>query len=272
MGTALAGRTIVMSGGSRGIGLAILVAAAREGANSVILAKTDSPDPRLPGTVHTAVEEIEAAGGKAVGVIGDVRVEEDVQRAVETAVSSFGGVDICVNNASALNLSSTEELPMKRFDLMQQINARGTFLLTKTCAPHLKASGHGQILTLSPPLNLAPRWLGAHPAYMLSKYGMTLLTLGFAAEFEADGVTANCLWPRTTIATAAILNLIPDAAEASRTPEIMGDAALAILTGPRRNGETLIDDEVLAAAGVTDLSKYGAGPDFALDIFVDPTD
>ncbi len=270
MGTALAGRTIVMSGGSRGIGLAILVAAAREGANAVILAKTDNPDPRLPGTVHTAVEEIEAAGGKAVGVIGDVRVEEDVERAVDAAVSTFGGVDICVNNASALNLSSTEELPMKRFDLMQQINARGTFLLTKTCVPHLKKSGHGQILTLSPPLNLAPQWLGAHPAYMLSKYGMTLLTLGFAAEFAGDGVTANCLWPRTTIATAAIINLIPDAAEASRTPEIMGDAAVAVFTGPRRSGETLIDDDVLASAGVTDLSKYGAGPDFALDIFVDP--
>ena len=279
MGTALAGRTIVMSGGSRGIGLAILVAAAREGANAVILAKTDSPDPRLPGTVHTAVSEIEAAGGssgaRAVGVIGDVRVEEDVQRAVDMAVSTFGGVDICVNNASALNLSSTEELPMKRFDLMQQINARGTFLLTKTCVPHLKKSGHGQILTLSPPLNLAPKWLGAHPAYMLSKYGMTLLTLGFAAEFAGDGVTANCLWPRTTIATAAILNLIPDAAEASRAPEIMGDAAVVLFkehsfTGPRRSGETLIDDDVLAAAGVTDLSKYGAGPDFALDLFVDP--
>ena len=272
MGTALAGRTIVMSGGSRGIGLAILVAAAREGANAVILAKTDEPDPRLPGTIHTAVAEIEAAGGKAVGVVGDVRVEEDVQRAVDTAVSTFGGVDICVNNASALNLSGTEDLPIKRFDLMQQINARGTFLLSKTCVPHLKKSGHGQILTLSPPLNLSPRWLGAHPAYMLSKYGMTLLTLGFAAEFESHGVTANCLWPRTTIATAAILNLIPEAAEASRSPEIMGDAAVAILTGPRRSGECLIDDEVLAAAGVSDLSKYGAGPDFALDIFVDPVD
>lgn len=271
MGTALAGRTIVMSGGSRGIGLAILVAAAREGANAVILAKTDNPDPRLPGTIHTAVAEIEAAGGKAVGVVGDVRVEEDVQRAVDTAVSTFGGVDICVNNASALNLTGTEELPMKRFDLMQQINSRGTFLLTKTCAPHLKKSGAGQIITLSPPINLDPKWLGAHPAYTLSKYGMTLLTLGFAAEFAADGVTANCLWPRTTIATAAVINLIPGAAEASRTPEIMGDAAVAILTGPRRTGECFIDDAVLAEAGVTDFSKYGEG-DFALDIFVDPVD
>jgi citronellol/citronellal dehydrogenase len=277
MGTALAGRTIVMSGGSRGIGLAILVAAAREGANAVFLAKTDSPDPRLPGTVHTAVAEIEAAGGKAVGVIGDVRNSDDVQRAVDAAVSTFGGVDVCVNNASALNLSGTEELPVKRFDLMQQINARGTFVLTKACVPHLKKSGSGQILTLSPPINLAPRWLGPHPAYTLSKYGMTLLTLGFAAEFSDYGLTANCLWPRTTIATAAVINLIPDAAGASRTPEIMGDAAVVLLkehslTGPRRTGECLIDDEALAAAGVTDLSKYGEGPDFALDLFVDPVD
>jgi NAD(P)-dependent dehydrogenase (short-subunit alcohol dehydrogenase family) len=271
----LAGRTIVMSGGSRGIGLAILVAAAREGANAVLLAKTDNPDPRLPGTIHTAVAEIEAAGGKAVGVVGDVRVEEDVARAVETAVSTFGGVDICVNNASALNLSGTEELPVKRFDLMQQINSRGTFLLTKACVPHLKKSGSGQILTLSPPINLDPKWLGPHPAYTLSKYGMTLLTLGFAAEFAADGVTANCLWPKTTIATAAVINLIPGAAEASRTPEIMGDAALALLTksGPAssRTGECLIDEDVLRAAGVTDFSTYGTG-DLALDLFVDPTD
>ncbi len=273
MGTApsqkLAGRTLVMSGGSRGIGLAILVAAAREGANTVFLAKTDQPDPRLPGTVHTAVAEIEAAGGKAVAVVGDVRNEEDVQRAVDTAVETFGGIDICVNNASALNLTGTEELPVKRFDLMQQINTRGTFVLTKACIPHLKRSDAAQILTLSPPISLAPHWLGPHPAYTLSKYGMTLLTLGFAAEFESDGIAANCLWPRTTIATAAVINLIPDAANASRSPEIMGDAAVAIFTGPRRSGECLIDDDVLAAAGVTDLSKYGAGPDFAPDLFVD---
>ncbi|WP_019877515.1 SDR family oxidoreductase [Sporichthya polymorpha] len=273
MGTApsqkLAGRTLVMSGGSRGIGLAILVAAAREGANTVFLAKTDQPDPRLPGTVHTAVAEIEAAGGKAVAVVGDVRNEEDVQRAVDTAVETFGGIDICVNNASALNLTGTEELPVKRFDLMQQINTRGTFVLTKACIPHLKRSDAAQILTLSPPISLAPHWLGPHPAYTLSKYGMTLLTLGFAAEFESDGIAANCLWPRTTIATAAVINLIPDAANASRSPEIMGDAAVAIFTGPWRSGECLIDDDVLAAAGVTDLSKYGAGPDFAPDLFVD---
>ncbi|MGQ0631392.1 MAG: SDR family oxidoreductase [Sporichthyaceae bacterium] len=272
MGNALAGRTMVMSGGSRGIGLAILLAAAREGANAVLLAKTDQVDPRLPGTVHTAVAEIEAAGGKAVAVVGDVRNEDDVQRAVDTAVTTFGGVDICVNNASALNLSGTEDLAPKRFDLMQQINARGTFVLSRACAPHLRKSGEGQILTLSPPLNLSPRWLGAHPGYMLSKYGMTLLTLGFAAEFAESGVTANCLWPRTTIATAAVLNLIPGAAESSRSPEIMGDAALAILTANphRRSGETLIDDEVLAAAGVTDLSCYGAG-EHTLDIFIDPS-
>jgi NAD(P)-dependent dehydrogenase (short-subunit alcohol dehydrogenase family) len=271
MGTALAGRTIVMSGGSRGIGLAILVAAAREGANAVLLAKTDQPDPRLPGTVHTAVADIEAAGGRAVGVIGDVRVEEDVHRAVETAVSTFGGVDIVVNNASALNLSGTADLPVKRFDLMQQINARGTFLLTQAALPHLKKSGSGQILTLSPPIKLDPKWLGPHPAYTLSKYGMTLLTLGFAAEFADDGITANCLWPKTTIATAAVINLIPDAADASRSPEIMGDAAVAILTGPRRTGECLIDEAVLRATGVSDFSQYGTG-DHVLDLFVDPED
>jgi NAD(P)-dependent dehydrogenase (short-subunit alcohol dehydrogenase family) len=270
MSRALAGKTIVMSGGSRGIGLAILVAAAREGANAVILAKTDEPDPRLPGTVHTAVGEIQKAGGDAVAVVGDVRFEDDVQRAVDTAVSTFGGIDICVNNASAVNLSNTEDLPLKRFDLMQQVNARGTFLLSRACVPHLRKSGEGQILTLSPPLNMSPYWLGLHTGYTLSKYGMSLLTMGFAAEFAGDGITANCLWPRTTILTAAVVNVIPHTKDNSRTPEIMGDAAVEIFTGPKRTGECLIDEDVLAAAGMTDFSRYGAGDDFALDIFVDP--
>jgi NAD(P)-dependent dehydrogenase (short-subunit alcohol dehydrogenase family) len=263
-----------MSGGSRGIGLAILVAAAREGANTVFLAKTDTPDPRLPGTVHTAVDEIEKAGGSAVAVVGDVRNEEDVERAVSTAVDRFGGVDICVNNASAISRQGTEELTVKRFDLMQAVNSRGTFLLIRACLPHLKASEHAHVLTLSPPINLASRWLGAHPAYTLSKYGMNLLTLGVAAEYADQGVAANCLWPQTTIATAAVINLLGGNALASRsrTPQIMADAAVAVLSRPprERTGETLIDVDVLAEAGVTDLSRYGGGDEPELDIFVDP--
>jgi citronellol/citronellal dehydrogenase len=273
MTSALHGRTVVMSGGSRGIGLAVLIAAARQGANAVLLAKTDSPDPRLPGTVHTAVEQIEAVGGKAVAVVGDVRVEDDVDRAVRTAVETFGGVDICVNNASAIALAGTEALPVKRFDLMQSINSRGTFLLTRACLPHLRRSDHAHVLTFSPPLNLAPRWLGAHPGYTLSKYGMTLLTLGWAAEYADAGVAANCLWPRTTIATAAVLNLFEGAAERARTPEIMADAAVEVLSRPpsERTGQTLIDEEVLAAAGTTDFSRYGGGDDPGLDLYVDPS-
>jgi NAD(P)-dependent dehydrogenase (short-subunit alcohol dehydrogenase family) len=268
----LEGRTIVMSGGSRGIGLSILLAAAREGANAVLLAKTDTPDPRLPGTVHTAVEEIRTAGGQAVAVVGDVRVEADVARAAATAVESFGGIDIVVNNASALNMAGTEALPAKRFDLMQQINARGTFLLTQACLGALRKSSDAQIVTLSPPINLAPEWLGRFPAYMISKYGMSLLTLGWAAEFADAGIRANCLWPQTTIATAAVVNLLggPEAASRARTPEIMGDAAVALLADPARpTGQTFIDVDVLAAAGVTDLTRYGGTDDPELDFFVD---
>lgn len=271
-GDRLAGRTIVMSGGSRGIGLAILVAAAREGANAVLLAKTDQPDPRLPGTVHTAVAEIEAAGGKAVPVVGDVRVEEDVDRAVATAVERFGGVDVVVNNASALNLTPTPDLAPKRYDLMQQINSRGTFLLTRAALPHLFRSPDPQVVTLSPPLNTAPHWLGRFPSYALSKLGMTILTLGFAEEFKEQGVRANCLWPQTTIATAAVKNLLggDERAARARAPEIMGDAAVALLTDPARpSGEVFLDVDVLARAGVTDLSGYGGGDDPELDFFVD---
>jgi citronellol/citronellal dehydrogenase len=272
MMASLKGRTLLMSGGSRGIGLAILVAAAREGANAVFLAKTDAPDPRLPGTVHTATAEIEAAGGKAVPVVGDVRNEEDVERAVRTAVETFGGVDVVVNNASALNLAGTLDLAPKRYDLMQQINARGTFLLTRAALPALFESEDPQILTLSPPLNPSPDWLGKFPAYTISKYGMTLLTLGFAAEFAERGVRANCLWPHTTIATAAVKNLLggEDAASRSRTPEIMGDAAVAVLTDAERpSGQIFLDVEALARAGQTDLSAYGGGDDPELDFFVD---
>jgi citronellol/citronellal dehydrogenase len=265
-------RTIIMSGGSRGIGLAILLATARAGANAVLLAKTDQPDPRLPGTVHTAVEEIEAAGGRAVAVVGDVREEADVQRAVSTAVEHFGGVDVVVNNASALNLAGTLELTPKRYDLMQQINAKGTFLLTRAALPHLFESDDPQIVTLGPPINLAPEWLGKFPSYALSKYSMTLLTLGFAAEFADRGVRANCLWPQTTISTAAVQNLLGGeaASRRARTPEIMGDAAVALLTDPRRpTGEVVLDVDALRRAGITDLSRYGDSDDLELDFFVD---
>ncbi len=275
VGTSLQGRTIIMSGGSRGIGLAIALRAARDGANVTLLAKTSDPDPRLPGTVHSAAEEIRAAGGGALAVVGDVRKEEDVQRAVEQCVAEFGGIDVVVNNASAINLSSTAELETKRFDLMQQVNIRGTWLLTRTALPHLKQSPNAHVLTLSPPLNLAPRWLGAHPGYTLAKYGMTLLTLGWATELADDGIAANTLWPRTIIATAAVQNLLggDDAMARSRTPEIVADAAHVVLctTDRATTGESLLDDEVLAGAGITDLSGYSEGTDDQLvpDIFLD---
>ncbi|MFD2416564.1 SDR family oxidoreductase [Amycolatopsis pigmentata] len=267
----LRGRTIVMSGGSRGIGLAILVAVAQRGANAVLLAKTDRPDPRLPGTVHTAVAEIERAGGRAVAVVGDVRSETDVERAADVAASTFGGVDIVINNASALHTRGTAEVTSKRFDLMQSVNSRGTFLLTRACLPHLRRAHDGQILTLSPPINLDPGWLGAFPPYMLSKYGMSLLTLGWAAELADHGIRANCLWPQTTIATAAVVNLLggQEATSRARSPQIMADAAIAVLTDPSRpTGKTLLDEEALASAGISDLTPYGGGERPEIDLFV----
>jgi len=272
-GRALAGRTMLMSGGSRGIGLAIGIAAAREGANVVLLAKTDQPDPRLPGTIHTAAAEIEDAGGQALAVVGDVRDEESVANAVARAVERFGGIDICVNNASAIALDSTENLPVKRFDLMQQIQLRGTYLLSRACLPHLRVGTNPHILSLSPPLNLDPKWLGAHPAYTLAKYGMSLLTLGWAAEYAEAGVAANCLWPETLIATAAVQNLLggDDAVSKARTPEIVADAAIEILTRPSREctGNTFLDVDVLRSAGITDLSAYGGTGQLEYDIFID---
>ncbi len=266
-----------MSGGSRGIGLAIAVRAARDGANVALLAKTAEPHPKLEGTIHTATAEIEAAGGSGLAIVGDVRDEQSIENAVGATVERFGGIDIVVNNASAIDLSPSTDLAAKRFDLMQQIEVRGTFLLTRTAIPHLRASDHAHVLTLSPPLNLSKQWLGSCVGYMLAKYGMTLAALGFAAELEGDGIASNALWPRTIIATAAVQNLLGgDAAMArSRKPEIMGDAAHAILARPpmERTGQTLIDDEVLAGIGVTDLSGYGFGGDDAelqTDIFLDP--
>ena len=273
----LAGRTVVISGGSRGIGLAIGIGAAKQGANVVLLAKTDTPHPRLPGTVHTAAAEVEAAGGQALAVVGDVRREEDVQRVVDAAVQRFGGIDICVNNASAIAVEPTATLSAKKYDLMQEINLRGTFLLTKACVPHLQKSANPHVLTISPPINMNPRWLGAHPAYTLSKYGMTLLSLGWAAEFAfqdgKDGIAVNCLWPETYIATAAVANMADGdrLAESSRSPEIMADAAVEIITRPAKDatGDCHIDSELLRSAGVTDLSKYGGGQQPIPDLFLD---
>jgi citronellol/citronellal dehydrogenase len=271
----LRGRTIMMSGGSRGIGLAIAVRAARDGANVAILAKTSEPHPKLEGTVHTAAAQIEAAGGHALAIVGDVRDEDSIVGAVRQTVEAFGGIDVVVNNASAIDLSPSTELAAKKFDLMQQIEVRGTFLLTRSAVAHLRVSDHAHVLTLSPPLNLSKRWLGASVGYMLAKYGMTLAALGFAAEFESDGIASNTLWPRTIIATAAIQNLLggDEAMARSRTPEIMADAAHAILARPplEQTGQQLIDDEVLAAAGVTDLSPYqhGDGSELVTDIFLD---
>jgi len=266
----LNGSTMVISGASRGIGLAIAIAAAKNGANVVLLAKTDKPHPRLPGTVNTAAADIEAAGGKAAAVVGDVRNEDDVNRAVDVAVDRFGGVDICVNNASAIATDPTERLTPKKFDLMQDINIRGTFLLTRACVPHLRKSTNPHVLTIAPPLNLSPRWLGAHPSYTLSKYGMTLLTLGWAAEFAADGIAFNCLWPRTYIATSAVANLDESLLPSSRSPEIMGDAAAEILAHPARQttGNCHIDDDVLTDAGRYDLARYGGGAHPILDLFI----
>ena len=266
-------RTLVISGASRGIGLAIALGAARRGANIVLLAKTAEPHPKLPGTVHTAVAEIEAAGGKGVAVVGDVRNEDDVQRTVDTAVEHFGGVDIAVNNASAIATEPTEMLAAKKFDLMMDINVRGTFLLTKAALPHLKQSRAAHVLTLAPPINMNPHWLGAHPSYTLSKYGMTLLSLGWAAEYADTGIGFACLWPETYIATSAVANLAEGdkLAARSRDPQIMGDAAVEIFSRPpaQVNGECFIDSQVLTEAGGTDLSRYGGGDDPILDIFVD---
>ena len=271
----LKGRTIFMSGGSRGIGLAIAVRAASDGARVALMAKTAEPHPKLPGTIYTAAEEIEAAGGEALPIVGDVRDAEGVESAVAQAVERFGGIDMVVNNASAINLASMGDLEVKRFDLMQQINARGTFVVTGACLPHLRESEHAHVLTLSPPLSADPRWLRGHSAYTLSKMGMTMLTLGLAADEKERGVAANCLWPRTIIATAAVQNLLggDEAMIRARTPEIMGDAAREILSRDPHSctGNAFLDDEVLAEAGITDLDRYSPSEhsDLALDLFVD---
>ncbi len=274
--SALEGRTVIMSGGSRGIGLAIAKKAAAEGANVAIIAKTDQPHPKLEGTVHTAAAEIEEAGaGGALAIVGDVRDEESVASAVQQTVDKFGGIDIVVNNASAINLAPMRDLPVKRLDLMLDINLRGTFVLTQAALPHLRESDHAHVLSLSPPLSADHKWLRGHSAYTTAKYGMTMVTLGVAAD-EADApIAANTLWPRTLIATAAVQNLLggDEAMAKARTPEIYADSAVAVLRRDPREctGNSYIDDEVLAEEGITDLSKYqaDAAGELALDLFVD---
>lgn len=263
----LAGRTLLISGGSRGIGLAIALRAARDGANIVLLAKTGEPHPKLAGTVFTAAAELEEAGGQALPLVGDVRRDADVAGAVEAAVDRFGGIDVVINNASAIDLSTTDAVDMKKYDLMQDINVRGTFLLSKLALPALRASGQGHILTLSPPLNLDPSWAAKHLAYTMAKYGMSLTTLGLAEELKSDGINVNSLWPCTLIATAAIRNMPHGETMvlAARGPQIMADAAHAVLTGSNlaaggpSSGNFYTDEEVLTAAGVTDFRPYSLG-------------
>lgn len=270
----LKGKTLFISGGSRGIGLAIALRAARDGANVTIAAKTAQPHPKLPGTIHTAAAEIEAAGGNAHAVLCDIRDEGQVENAVAQTVEKFGGIDICINNASAISLTGTLETEMKRYDLMHQINARGTFLVSKTCIPHLKKADNPHILNLSPPLDMAAKWFKNHVAYTMAKFGMSMCTLGMSAEFAKAGIAVNSLWPLTTIDTAAVRNLLGGEAVASmsRSSAIMADAAHAILISPSREttGNFYIDEEVLLAAGVTDLSVYSSGAKgpLAADFFV----
>ncbi|WP_020672780.1 SDR family oxidoreductase [Amycolatopsis nigrescens] len=274
----LAGKTLIMSGGSRGIGEAIAIRAAKDGANVAMIAKTTEPHPALPGTIYTAAKAVEQAGGQALPLVGDIRDDEAVAAAVAKAAEQFGGIDIVLNNASAIDLTPTESVSMKRYDLMQDINARGSFLLSKLAIPHLRQAANAHILTLSPPISLDEKWFTAgHLAYSIAKYSMSLVTVGLAAELKKDGIAANSLWPRTTIDTAAIRNVVGAAlADRSRTPEIMADAAHAILVRPsaESTGNFYIDDEVLAEEGVTDFAKYRLcerEEDLQLDFWVEPS-
>ena len=267
-------KTLFITGASRGIGLAIGLRAARDGANVVIAAKSAEPHPKLPGTIYTAAEEIEAAGGKSLPLIVDVRDEENVVDAVNKTVETFGGIDICVNNASAISLTNTVNTDMKRYDLMHQVNTRGTFLVSKTCIPHLAKSDNPHILNLSPPLDVKAKWFAPNVAYTIAKFGMSLCVLGMAQELKVQGIAVNALWPRTTIATSAIKYIVGGDAmmQASRSPEIMADAAWHIFTKPSREftGNFLIDDTFLVENGVTDLDRYRMDPtqDLFPDFFV----
>lgn len=272
--SSLRGKTLLITGASRGIGLAIALRAARDGANVVVVAKTERPDPRLPGTIHTAVEAIRQAGGQGLATACDIRFEEQVQAAVDRAVATFGGIDIVVNNASAIHLTGTLDTPMKRYDLMQAVNTRGTFLVSKCCLPHLLKAANPHILNISPPLNFETRWFAPHLAYSMAKFGMSLCVLGMAGEFREQGVAVNALWPKTVIATAAVQNLLggSEVISRSRKPDIMADAAHAILTRDSREctGNYFVDEDVLREAGVTDFSRYAVTPGSELlpDFFI----
>ncbi len=265
----LAGKTLFITGASRGIGLAIALRAARDGANIAIAAKTAEPHPKLPGTIYTAAQEIEAAGGKALPLIVDVRDEQNVEEAIQKTVDTFGGIDILVNNASAIGLTPTEATPMKKYDLMHSINTRGTFLCSQKAIPHLKKSDNPHVLNLSPPLNMETRWFENHVAYTMAKFGMSMCVLGMAGEYKSAGIAFNALWPRTAIATAAVNNHLGGDAvmKISRTVDIMADAAHVILTKDSREytGNFCIDDEVMESVGVTDLKKYQVNPELSID-------
>lgn len=271
----LKNKTVFISGASRGIGKAIALRLAREGANIVVAAKSVEENPKLGGTIHSAAQEVEEAGGQALAVQCDIRFEEQIQTAVSKAVEKFGGIDIVVNNASAISLTPTEQTEPKRFDLMHDINVRGTFFVTKTCIPYLKQSSHAHILTLSPPINMNPKWFAGHIAYTLAKYNMSMMAMAWAAEFKKHNIASNALWPKTTIDTAAVRNLLGGEALAnmSRTPKILADAAYYIFSkSPAEcTGHCFIDEEVFAAEGITDLSKYAVTPGGKLftDLFVD---
>ncbi|HDR9501101.1 MULTISPECIES: SDR family oxidoreductase [Burkholderia cepacia complex] len=272
----LVGKTLFITGASRGIGLAIALRAARDGANVAIAAKTTEPHPKLPGTIYTAAQAIEEAGGRALPLIVDVRDEEQVIAAVEQAAAHFGGIDACINNASAINLAKTEDIELKRFDLIQQVNTRGTFVTSRACIPYLRRSANPHILALSPPLTMRADWFAQHLPYTLSKYGMSMVMLGLAEELRESGIACNALWPRTTVATAAVEFELGGETmmRQSRNPQIMADAAYAILCRPSRRytGNFVLDDDVLAEDGVTDFDHYRNDPASSLhaDIFVDP--
>jgi citronellol/citronellal dehydrogenase len=272
--TTLRGKTLFITGASRGIGKAIALRAAQDGANVVIAAKTAEPHPKLPGTIYSAAEEIEQAGGRALACLVDVRFEDQIRAAVVRTVATFGAIDVLVNNASALGLTGTLDTPMKRFDLMHQINTRGTFACSQACIPHLMNAENPHILNIAPPLDLREKWFAPHVAYTMAKFGMSLCVLGMAGEFRAAGVGVNALWPRTVIATAAVQNLLGGDAvvRGSRTPEIMADAAHVILTRPSREctGNYFIDDDLLQSTGISDFSKYQTVPGAELvpDFFV----
>ena len=271
----LRGKTVLITGGSRGIGKAIALRLAKEGTNIAIAAKTAEPHPKLEGTIYTAAKEIEMYGVKVLPLQADIREEEQIKNVVEQTVTTFGGIDILINNASAINLSTTEKLESKRFDLMQDINVRGTFLMCQHCLPHLKKSTNAHILNLSPPLNLNPKWFAKHVAYTMSKYGMSMIVLGLAEEFKHYKIGVNALWPRTTIATAAVQNLLGGdfLVQKSRTPQIVADAAFYILKRPSAEctGNFFIDEDVLSKEGVNDFNSYAVNPEQSLmqDLFID---